>query len=190
MYAVGSTWLRRSGVTLVVLCTLGTYAADSAYQFLPKWHQLRAALANEERLADRQPAYRRLQNAAPPGARLLVRLDSPFALDFQRNPIWTVDMPCGVGVPPGMPCNERVENVVAYLRRHDVEYVAYSHRNSAGYSRRQFSDYLAGADPLVRAQAQRAFRFNDLLREVGDCYPRVFDDGKRWLVRLDGRSCP
>ena len=190
MYAVGSTWLRRSGVTLVVLCTLGTYAPDPAYQFLPQWHQLRAALANEERLADRQPAYRRLQNAAPPGARLLVRLDSPFALDFRRNPIWTVDIPCGVGFPPGMPCDERVDDVVAYLRQHDVEYVAYSYRNSAGYSRRQFSGYLTGVDPLIRVQAQRVFRFDDLLREVGNCYPRVFDDGQRWLVRLDGRSCP
>jgi hypothetical protein len=190
MYAVGSTWLRRSGVTLVVLCTLGAYAPDPAYQFLPQWHQLRAALADEEQLADRRPAYRRLQNAAPPEARLLVRLKSPFALDFRRNPIWTVDLPCGVGAPPGMPCHERVETIVAYLRQHDVEYVAYSYRNSAGYSRKQFSDYLTETDPLIRGQAQRVFRFNDVLREIGHCYPRVFDDGWRWLVRLDGRSCP
>ncbi len=189
MFTVGSSWLRDVGVALLLVWYAPRFAPDIAYKPLPHWEQLDAALQGRGRLSERESTYRALQAAALPGARLLVRLDSPSVLDFGRNPIWTIDLPCGVGVPPGLPCRASLKKVVQYLMDSGVEYVAYSYENSASYSERGFRHYLTSRDPLMRLQSKRVFRFNKKLEAMGRCYERVFDDGQRWLVHLTSGPC-
>jgi hypothetical protein len=190
LYAVGETLIRREGVAALGLFYSLSASPDLKYKPLePNWEHVKTALKEVPGLRSLRGPYLKMQEKAPPGAKILARLDIPMMFDFARNPIWMVDVPCGVGARPGMNCKSSVGSIVKYLQKHDVEYVAYSYKNEAHYSRLGFSHYLTSSDPLMRLQAKRVFRFTDILEELGRCSERVYDDGERWMVRLDPGDC-
>jgi hypothetical protein len=83
--------------------------------------------------------YRRLQAAAPAGARLAVMLDQPDLLDYRRNRIVNVDTPAYVSAPPGMPSFAGAEALAAYLDGQGLRYLAFVRGDASHYSyRRRF----------------------------------------------------
>ena len=190
LFAVGETLIRREGVAALGLYYSLSATPDLKYKPLePNWEHVKIAMKEVPGLRSLRGPYLKMQEKAPPGAKILARLDIPMMFDFARNPVWMVDVPCGVGARPGLNCKSSVGSIVKYLRKHDVEYVAYSYKNEAHYSRQGFGHYLTSSDPLMRIQAKRAFRFTDILEELGRCSEKVYDDGDRWMVRLESGDC-
>jgi hypothetical protein len=68
--------------------------------------------------------YRLLQQHVPVGARLAAAVDDPFRFDFARNEILLLDVPGGMGPPPGFPLGKGPEQLAAYLASHGVRYLA------------------------------------------------------------------
>lgn len=83
--------------------------------------------------------YRRLQAAAPAGARLAVLVDEPTYLDYRRNRVINLDTPAYVSPPPGMPSFAGAEPVAAYFEGQGVRYLAFVRGDASHYSyRRRF----------------------------------------------------
>src|SRR5262249_35945337 len=66
--------------------------------------------------------HRRLQEAVPPGAAILARLDRPFVLDFRRNPVLIIDFPGGASLAPGLPFFQGGEAVARYLTSQGIRW--------------------------------------------------------------------
>lgn len=69
--------------------------------------------------------YAALQRAVPEHATLLVMLDQPFRLDFERNRILTWDQPGAASPPPHIPIGQGPAALSRYLLGQGVRYVAY-----------------------------------------------------------------
>jgi hypothetical protein len=135
--------------------------------------------------------------AVPKGASVLARLQYPFVLDFRRHTILIVNYPRGFSPPPGMPFFPGPEPLVApYLCDQHVRYVAYSYPSEANFRRRQYERHLAaGTFPSTRAQAMHTLDFQKDLADLGQTRPRVFDNGREFVLNLavsstgDARAC-
>jgi hypothetical protein len=100
-------------------------------------------------------AYRRLQEAVPPGAPLLYMLDQPYHFDFRRNPLLNLDTP-GVASPrPGMPNFEGPEAVATYLQGLGIRHVALvrSERSAHLYRKDEWVENLYGSTEIWRRYA-------------------------------------
>jgi hypothetical protein len=72
-----------------------------------KFHNIELIAYALPRLPETEPPelslYKRLQAAVPRGERIAVLVDEPHYLDFDRNPIWNLDMPGYASLAPRMP---------------------------------------------------------------------------------------
>lgn len=99
--------------------------------------------------------YRRLQQAIPEGARMLVMVDEPFWFDYRRNEIWNLDMPGSSSPRPGIPCFRGPEPVADYLQAHGIRYVTFVDpaRSTFMYRRDIWFDHLYDPDEIWRIYA-------------------------------------
>jgi hypothetical protein len=97
----------------------GNYLADE--------DAVKAALANPARsnLDPGHGVYAALQRAVPEHATLLVMLDQPFRLDFNRNRILSWDQPGAASPSPHLPIREGPDALAQYLLGQGIRYVAY-----------------------------------------------------------------
>jgi hypothetical protein len=135
--------------------------------------------------------YRRLQDAVPAGDRLLVRLEKPFLLDFNRHQISVVDRPGQVGPPPGLPFLHGSEPVAEYLLTSGMRFVAYDYAAEAGFSRQgTLSRVTPRAHPWVRGVSLRTLDFQDNLSALARSRHRLYDDGRTFVLDLGQRDPP
>ncbi len=129
--------------------------------------------------------YMVLQASVPEGETILARLNHNYALDFRRNTIYIADYPGGSSLPPGMPFFQGPEALVAYLESQKIYFIAYSYRDQAYFTKEEYGNRL---DPTmnawIRTEAQHTFDFQDNLKEIGDTYQRIYDDGIHFVVDL------
>jgi hypothetical protein len=156
------------------------------FDYLPK--DLRASIAklpSWDALTNRLHAA---QLSVPPGARLLVYMETPFLLDFTNNPICVADWPGEASPPPGLPLAQGGEAVAAYLIGQDIHYVIYDYRSQAKFDRQTFAVYLLPDYGRVMNRTTReSFAFQDDLNELERTRARVYDDGLTYVLDLDRR---
>jgi hypothetical protein len=120
-----------------------------------------------------------------PSAPILARLEKNFLLDFDRNPIFIIDLPGGSSLPPGMPLKFDPESLARYFQSKGLRYIAYSYASGANFSRKTHQDRLSPAMPQwFKVQAQLVFTFQDNLDALGKSRRRLYDDGRAFVLDL------
>ena len=127
----------------------------------------------------------RFQQAVPPGAVVMARLEYPFLLDFRRNPVYDVDWPGGSALPPGMPFFEGAEPLARYLLSNSIRYIAYDYSSEAGFPRSSYGDRLKPSTPyFAQTSARLVFDFQDNLSRLGKSRRRIYDDDRTFVLDL------
>ncbi|MDP9170046.1 MAG: hypothetical protein M3N54_05485, partial [Acidobacteriota bacterium] len=136
-----------------------------------------------ENLANR---YRRLQQAAAPGASLQARLDYPFLLDFRRNQVLIVDSPGGAGADPGLPYFQGPDRLAGYLVSQNIRYIAYDYASACGAPKdaRWLSLAANPAYPMAQSLVRHSFDLNDNYLALAKTRALVYDDGSAFLIDL------
>jgi hypothetical protein len=129
--------------------------------------------------------HHRLQDAVPKGARLAVLLDTPYHLDFARNPIWNLDMPGYSSLAPGMPFFQGSEKVEAYFKTIGVRYIAFvkPDYSTYHYRRKYWVTLLVDEMEIWRAFAPYLIDFIDSLTAISERHKTLFDE--RGLIVID-----
>jgi hypothetical protein len=126
-----------------------------------------------------------LQESIPSGTPLLVRLEKPFLLDFQRNPIYVIDLPGETSPPPGLPYGQGPETLAEYLTSHSIRYVAYSYASQANYSRELLERRLmSNRHKWVHFQAERIADFQRNLDKLMKTRELIYNDGDMCVIDL------
>lgn len=133
-----------------------------------------------------------LQNSLPLGSTVLLRLDTPFFVDFERGKFHVMDWPGNVGPKPGVPYDQSPEKLAQYLRDQGIQYIAYSYGNEALFSIKdpELASRQNHPNPWIRTQAVRTFAVQEQLQSLGNQYYRVFDNGQDFVVDLSRRAIP
>jgi hypothetical protein len=123
------------GALLAWVAILAHFAvAHPEVRFAATIDHIKAGLVQGSRKADPFPdAYRELQAAVPAGASMAVMLDDPYHLDYDRNPIFTLDLPGFVAPPPGLPSFTTPEHWRAYFRARGIRYLAFVSGDHSGW---------------------------------------------------------
>ncbi|HKT80051.1 MAG TPA: hypothetical protein VJP86_07505 [Vicinamibacterales bacterium] len=174
--------------TLAILGWLHEFRSDEVHPSLLAggYRALRDGVEPPDMAAGTQ-SLRGLQTFVPAGERLLARLSRPYQLNFARNTVYIVDWPGGASLPPGMPIEQTAEDLAAYLRAHDIRYVIYSYGDEAGYPVAGFGHRIrpgTGYVARARVTTELTFAFQQRLRELGQTYPRLADDGQAFVLDL------
>ena len=134
---------------------------------------------------DDQSRAVQLQEVVPESEILMARLQKPFVLDFERQPIYVIDFPGESSPPPGLPFAQGPESVAEYLVGHSVRYIAYSYQAEAGYSKERFKVRLSSSTHAwIRFEAERTFDFQDNLNRLIQTRKRLYDDGEICVIDL------
>jgi hypothetical protein len=112
--------------------------------------------------------YRDAQLLIPEGKRILVCADFPFLFDYQRNPIWIIDIPHAASPPPGLPFRKPPEETRRYLRGLGVDYVIFPDfsKYSALYNRARWAEIATGDVLLFRIEAPYCLDFFDTVERL------------------------
>jgi hypothetical protein len=178
LLAMSNTGISSAGRAAIDWLSPGV-ATDAADMPLDsaKLHQLKVSLGA-------------LQNAIPPGKTVVVLLDAPFALDFRRNVVWIMDWPGMMG-PPGLPASASATEWVRYWKRLGVDYVACSYGREPMAALRQFSGVLAEVghpSAYMELELRRAIEIGEMMKGLKDRLPVVFDDGTRFVAKIDTKE--
>jgi hypothetical protein len=137
------------------------------------------------------PAYLKVQERLPAGARVLSAVAAPFFWDFGRQQIQTLDCPGQVSPPPGMPFFAGPQAVVDYLRGLGYRYLAYTPpwtRNCL-YDERRWRSLAAGDSPLFAQWAPYFLDFFENVRKLERQGLLILDFGAVRVLDLDrGRA--
>jgi hypothetical protein len=134
---------------------------------------------------------RRMQQAVPPGERLLVMIERPYLLDFSRNRIELLDQPGAVSPPPGLPLGTDGEKIAGYLMAQGLRYLAFNrpdHPKDDLYSRAHWKANLAGPTRIWRITAPVYLSAFDAVDALARIRKRLYDDGHLVVVDLAVRS--
>jgi hypothetical protein len=77
--------------------------------------------------------YEPLQNAVPPGEKLVVMVDEPCFLDYGRNTIYSLDIVGAFAPPPGIPFFRGPEEFANYFTKQGIRYIAFVDPRSSRY---------------------------------------------------------
>jgi hypothetical protein len=133
--------------------------------------------------ADVVERHRQVQQAIPPGATVMARLERPFLLDFRRNPILIDDWPGFASLPPGVPFFKGSEALSSFLTAHSIRYVAYDYATEAGL-RNELHGVTHDKDSFVGISVALILDLQGNLRELCDTRKRIYDDGSTAVVDL------
>jgi hypothetical protein len=134
---------------------------------------------------------RRMQQAVPPGERLLVMIERPYLLDFSRNRVELLDQPGAVSPPPGLPLGTDGEKVAAYLTAQGLRYVAFTrpdHAKDELYSRAHWKANLSSSARIWRITAPVYLSAFDAVDALARVRKRLYDDGHLVVVDLTVRG--
>jgi len=133
--------------------------------------------------------YRLLQARVPAGAPMVVMLDRPFSLDYDRNPIDVLDLPGSVSPPPGLPLDSD-DALADYLTAHGYRYLSFVRSTeSQGVYLRSGWERMLGPPPsplwgnAVPLYLKTFDRFESLMKSR----VRLYDDGQMVVLDLTRR---
>jgi hypothetical protein len=181
-------------VLFAVLAQLAVSREDLLKTYTTAFHNIEELHYSAPRSAATLPfeagLYDRLQRSVPQGERIAVMLDEPHYLDFERNPIWNLDMPGYASLPPGMPFFKGSAALAAYFRTVGVRYLAFvgSSYSRYHYRREYWIEMLGNEQEIWRAFSPYLLDFMDMLTDLSKGHRKLFEE--RGLVVLDLAEAP
>jgi hypothetical protein len=179
-----------SVVFILVSLVVGSGLAILLDQEKAELASLKFALTNQQLLTPVVAGqHLALQQAVPAGEIILARLDKNYLFDFKRNPVYIIDNPGGVSLPPGMPFFLGSEPLAQYFLSHNIRYLAYSYKNQANFNLQLFGEALGpGIHPWVRSSVRQIFDFQGNLESLGQTRKRIYDDGNNFVLDLSQKT--
>lgn len=136
---------------------------------------------------DRRAAYAEMQAAIPEGEGVLSILDQPFALDYSRNAIATIDVPGAVSPDPGMPFFKGPGALKDYLLGQSLGYIAYRdfEAKSGCLYRRDLWEYKAGDENTMwRRQSKYYLDLMDTVTALAKTEKTIYRAGGLSVIGL------
>jgi hypothetical protein len=133
----------------------------------------------------------RMQQAVPPGERMLVMIERPFLLDYARNRITHLDLPGASSPAPHLPFAAGGQQVSDYLLGQGIRYFAFVRPDQAEsqiYSRTHWTSLLTGSMRVWRITAPIFLSTFDDVDELARTRRRLYDDGHFVVVDLQTAS--
>lgn len=134
----------------------------------------------------RVDSYQRMQDSIPAGATVAVMLDTPYLLDFDRNPIFNLDLPGFAAPGPGLPAFTDPAHWRAYFTSHGIRYIAFVATGYSGYLFRRpgWLWRMYADDELWRFMAAHMVDTIDTLRELAATSKVVFHEHGLYAIDL------
>ncbi len=157
---------------------------------IPIYHdvnRLAGALDRTVMAPDRRDAYAEMQAAIPEGVGFLSILDQPFALDYSRNAIATIDVPGAVSPGPGMPFFKGSGALKDYLLGQSLGYIAFRdfEAKSGCLYRRDLWEYQAGDENTMwRRQSKYYLDLMDTVTALAKTEKTIYRAGGISVIRL------
>ncbi len=137
---------------------------------------------------DHRSLYEKMQAAVPPGEKFLTAVAHPYALDYRRNGVLTIDVPGGASPAPGMPFFRGATALKKYLVGQSIRYVAYRDFTNPGgcLYRRGLWEFHARSDhPMWVAQSRYFFDFMKNIEALEKTESLIFRGRVLRVLRLD-----
>lgn len=137
-----------------------------------------------------QKPYHDLQAALPPGASVIVAVDTPYLFDFRRQAITLLDMPGSASPPPGLPLFRGPEALLDFLRGQGFDYVIYSRLElgtciyTPGL---RLKPLKTDIPDLWKVQARHIIDFVDTMDEIARHRPVAYQANGFVAVRISDR---
>ncbi len=157
---------------------------------IPIYHdvnRLAGALDRTVMPPDRRAAYAEMQAAIPEGEGFLSILDQPFALDYSRNAIATIDVPGAVSPNPGMPFFKGPGALKDYLLGQSLGYIAFRdfEAKSGCLYRRDLWEYHAGDENAMwRRQSKYYLDLMDAVTALANTEKTIYRAGGLSVIGL------
>jgi hypothetical protein len=128
--APGAGFLRHpltisSGIAAVLVLFAWPSFPQGVMEFRAQLQSLPSQIAGGNSFLDPRlrASYQTIQNAIPPGAKVLTMVDASYWLDYKRNPMVSINAVGGSSPPPGIPFGKGPQALADYLRGLGFEYV-------------------------------------------------------------------
>jgi len=157
---------------------------------IPIYHdvnRLAGALERTVMAPDRRAAYAEMQAAIPAGVGFLSILDQPFALDYSRNAIATIDVPGAVSPDPGMPFFKGPGALKDYLLGQSLGTIAFRdfEAKSGCLYRRDLWKYQAGGENTMwRRQSKYYLDLMDTVTALAKTEKTIYRAGGLSVIGL------
>jgi hypothetical protein len=157
---------------------------------IPIYHdanRLAGALERTVMAPDRRAAYAEMQAAIPAGVGFLSILDQPFALDYNRNAIATIDVPGAVSPDPGMPFFKGPGALKDYLLGQSLGTIAFRdfEAKSGCLYRRDLWKYQAGGENTMwRRQSKYYLDLMDTVTALAKTEKTIYRAGGLSVIGL------
>ncbi|AFY79445.1 MAG: hypothetical protein IGR93_13160 [Hydrococcus sp. C42_A2020_068] len=181
------TFVLISAIALGMLIGSGNGWNASIEFYQSQLENIRRGIANEAVVFESTEVdeYTKMQRSVPAGETILTRLDKPFLLDFKRNQIFIIDVPCGASPLPGMPCFKGEKLLADYLTSQSIRYVAYAYISEpaakGSFWKKAGTSHL---HPWVRVAVEHTLDFHENLKKLGETRRRIYDDGNIFVIDL------
>ncbi len=130
-------WLLLAALVLQLLVTRGGLPKLYAELFADVGEAVAIDRVGDPNATAERAHYATMQAAIPAGARVLVMLDDPAFLDYQRNAIANLDLPGFASPGDQLPTFEGAAAWHAYLRARGFSYVAFVRSDASRYAFRR-----------------------------------------------------
>lgn len=133
---------------------------------------------------------REAQEKTESGSTILVRINKPYLLDYSRNKILVVDIPCMTSISPGMPCTGDSVAFVKYLLSNGIHYVLYSPKTIENDKDLYLNEIRIknnlNISPLTHVyyHLKNAPSFYNILQNIGMQSNILFDSGTLRLIDI------
>jgi hypothetical protein len=124
--------------------------------------------------------YEDMQESIPAGEAFFAVVFHPFAWDYARNPIASVDTPGAVSPDPGLPYFSGSADLRDYLQTQSINYVAMGDFEARGmclYNRRLWQFHLEQDVTIWKQGAPYYLDLMDNLEDLAKNYPVIFQEG-------------
>jgi hypothetical protein len=197
----GARSTRATAPAAIALCALGAHFLSAKEGVLNLYFERVTAVTELRRKTGPDPVrppfadvYRRLQNAVPRGAPLLVTLDHTYLLDGTRNRIFNYDHPGAMGPAGGPPCFQGAEAFARYLRKVGIRYIAYQVGPSSPeywpemWQQRKVTPLAPnGRGAFYQNQSRFELDFFDDVTELQRTRRSLFEEGELHVLDLAAR---
>ena len=124
---------------------------------------------------------RGLQEKARKGTGILVWTEKPYMLDFSRNKLYVVDIPCSTGPSPDIPCDGDGRRLSEYLLYNGITHIMFSRQDKA-YAMRSLDNKL---NPVwVKQLFRNQLTFGESLESIMKASTKVVSEGNIFLAEI------
>ena len=179
---------RRLQLWLLLFCYSLYLNAVDRYRVTERYYQMKVERDRNEALHSPVIALddiRNAQAAVPKGQTIYARLSRANLLNFERNPIFVVDLPNQLS-PTHCLKELPIESsaFAQYLINQNIDYVLYNYKNEGGYPRTIFGKSMSHPWDFYSSTARQSFAMSDQLKLLMQTHRQVFNNGAQVVIDL------